>query len=62
MRRSLRRKEAPWASSESRSISPNRIPPPILRPLIGCLVRLWTGPVARTWEEHDINIRSRILR
>ena len=42
------RYELPWASSESRSISPNRIPPALLRPFTGWWVRISIGPVVRT--------------
>lgn len=46
---SCTRSEAPWAITPSRSISPNRTPPPHFRPLIGCLVMVSTGPVLRTY-------------
>ena len=46
--RSLKRYAPPCASSASLSISPSLIPPCFFRPLIGCRVSRFTGPVART--------------
>jgi len=45
---SLTRYAAPWARSESRSISPKRIPPPDFRPFMGCFVNGLFGPVDLT--------------
>ena len=46
---SCRRKLEPWESRLSRSISPNRTPPPFRRPFTGWWVRMSIGPIDRTW-------------
>ncbi|KAM3759142.1 hypothetical protein ACB098_01G099200 [Castanea mollissima] len=48
-RRSCKFPEAPWAIRQSRSISPNLIPPNRFRSATGCRVRGWTGPVLRNF-------------
>ena len=62
---SCRRKELPWASRESLSISPNRIPPALLRPFTGWWVRISIGPVVLTWSDcihksHDRNTKMNL--
>lgn len=44
-RRSCKFADAPWAIRQSRSISPNLIPPNRFLSATGCRVRGWTGPV-----------------
>ena len=39
------RAEAPYPIKQSRSISPNRNPPSLDRPSVGCLVRTARGPL-----------------
>ena len=46
--RSCSKNDAPCAMIESRSISPNRIPPWRFRPFSGCRVSWLMGPFART--------------
>ena len=55
---SWRRKDVPWASKESLSISPKRIPPALLRPLIGWWVKMSMGPVERTWAKGEKKLWS----
>ena len=45
-RRSLRIMDAPYAMRQSRSISPNRSPPPRALPSVGCFVSICTCPRA----------------
>ena len=47
MSRSMMRLEAPYATKQSRSISPSRSPPSRERPSVGCRVNTARGPRAR---------------
>ena len=48
-RRSFRKRAAPCEIIQSRSISPKRRPPSLALPSVGCLVRIYVGPLPREW-------------